>query len=124
MLGRIAGLMGKGVEYAKAHPGMAAAGAIGTGALGYGAWSMMRPTVDQDGIAQQAMIQTAVREQQAAGGQPGIPGIDLNANKLPEEVWMKERTRTANEYEKALQQAQVQAFYNKQLGGNLAGYQQ
>lgn len=120
MLGRIAGLATQGLNYAKTKPGMAAAGAIGTGALGYGAWSMMRPSVEQDGIAQQAMIQTAVREQQAAGGQPGIPGIDLNSNRLPEEVWMKERQRTANEYEKALQQAQVQAFYNKQLGGNIA----
>lgn len=125
MLGRIAGLAQRGVEYAKAHPGMTAAGAIGASALGYGAWSMMRPNVASDGIAQQQAIATQIREQEMGGvmmprtGAESASATGITSGPLPTEVWLKERQRTAKDYEKALDEAKVAAFYNKSLGGNL-----
>lgn len=142
MQGRIAGLLppaanaakgrfdpGDAINWAKQNKGMAAAGAIGAGALGYMGYRMLTPDPRVDGIAQQQIIQTQVREQAMGGGQgsPGgngaIPDPASSANAsggLPTEVWLKERQRTAKEYNKALDEAKVAAFYNRQLGGNLA----
>ena len=120
------------VNWAKENKGMATAGAIGTGALGYMGYQMLTPDPRVDGIAQQQIIQTQVREQaMGGGGGQGYPGGNggipdpaqsLNAaggNPLPTAVWLKERQRTAKDYNKALDEARVAAFYNKQLGGQL-----
>lgn len=143
MEGRIAGLLPpaaqaargrfnpqQAMDWARQNKGMAAAGAIGAGALGYMGYKMLTPDPRVDGIAQQQMVQTQVREQAMGGaqgnpgGNGGIPDPAQSANAsggLPTEVWLKERQRTAKDYNKALDEAKVAAFYNKQLGGNLGG---